>query len=276
MTHRYPRSPRRRSPRRRNLPDHRPQGPGRDRSALLGSVVVDGRPPRYDAAADAYVKMFGDSVEDPATSALLQLLGDVRQTRLLDAPCGEGRVTRELARRGAQVTGADLSTALLERAGDAEAREPLGVSYLHADVSSVSALMGVRFDRVVCNFGLSDIDDLDGVLQTFRRVLLDDGAFVFSLLHPCFPGLGDVASSSWPPGGYFREGWWRADGAGSDLRREVGSNHRTLSTYLNALRRHGFALDELAEPPPPPEWPVDPVPMFLVGRCHPFSSGASW
>jgi 2-polyprenyl-3-methyl-5-hydroxy-6-metoxy-1,4-benzoquinol methylase len=222
---------------------------------------VDVQPARYDAAADAYVKMFGDAVDDPATSALLELLGDVRQMRLLDAPCGEGRVARELARRGADVTGVDISLALLERARDAETRGPLGVDYVHADVSSAGSLAGERFDGVVCNFGLSDIDDLEGVLQTYRRVLSANGRFVFSILHPWFPGLNDLAS-----GGYYQEGWWRADAAGSDLRRDVGSNHRTLSTYLNALRRHCFTLDEIAEPPPPSEWPVDSVPMFFVGR----------
>jgi hypothetical protein len=125
----------------------------------------------------------------------------------------------------------------------------------------------MRVDAVVCNFGLSDVDDLDGALNTFRRVPETAGTFVFSILHPCFPGLEGLASSSWPPGGYYQEGWWRADAAESDLRRAVGSNHRTLSTYLNGLRRHGFALDELAEPPPL-EWPVNPVPMFLVGHCR--------
>jgi SAM-dependent methyltransferase len=212
--------------------------------------------------------MFGDRVDDPATATLLQMLGDVRTTRILDAPCGDGRVARALARRGAQVTGVDLSAVLLDRARGAEASEPLGIGYILADVSSAGALSNVRVDTIVCNFGLSDIDDLDGVLETFRQVLDAAGTFVFSILHPCFPGLGSMASSSWPPGGYFQEGWWRANATESDLRRAVGSNHRTISTYLNRLRRHGFVLQQLAEPPPPPEWPANPVPMFLVGHCR--------
>jgi hypothetical protein len=45
-----------------------------------------------------------------------------------------------------------------------------------------------------------------------------------------------------------------------------------LSTYLNALRRHGLALDELREPPPganlTERLPGAPaVPWFLVARC---------
>jgi hypothetical protein len=36
---------------------------------------------------------------------------------------------------------------------------------------------------------------------------------VFSILHPCFPGGGEI-SGSWPAGGSYRdEGWWRAEAA---------------------------------------------------------------
>lgn len=73
-------------------------------------------------------------------------------------------------------------------------------------------------------------------------------------------------------GSYYDEGWWRADGAASSLRRQVGANHRTLSTYLSALRRHGLWLDALLEPAPSPEWArarpdAARMPVFLTARC---------
>ena len=72
---------------------------------------------RYDnEIADSYVALLGDTVQDPGTAALLDLLGDVSGMRVLDLPCGEGRVARELARCGAHVVGVDLSTAMLARA----------------------------------------------------------------------------------------------------------------------------------------------------------------
>ena len=72
---------------------------------------------RYDnEIADTYAAMLGDTVEDPGTAALLDLLGEVSRMRVLDLPCGEGRVARELARRGARVVGVDLSTSMLDRA----------------------------------------------------------------------------------------------------------------------------------------------------------------
>ncbi len=206
---------------------------------------------RYDAIAEFYEAGFSQAA-DPDVLRLLDLLGPPAGRRVLDLACGHGRVTRELARRGAMVLGVDLSAALLAKAEAAERAEPLGVRYLHGDAASPQWLGGDRFDAVVCSFGLSDIDDLDGAVGTVALALRAGGMFVFSILHPCFPGSPNV-SSAWPAGGYHDEGLWFADGALSTLRRQVGANHRMLSTYLNTLRHHGLRLDELQEPAPPSE-----------------------
>jgi 2-polyprenyl-3-methyl-5-hydroxy-6-metoxy-1,4-benzoquinol methylase len=222
---------------------------------------------RYDEGAELYEAMFGDSVEDPATAALLDLIGDVAGARVVDVPCGSGRVARQLARRGALVTGVDLSAALLERARAAEAATVHEIEYLHADATSADTLPGRVFDLVVCNYGLSDIDDLDKFLTSVARLLRPTGTFVFSILHPCFPGIPSMASPSWPPGGYHDERWWQSDGPASDLRRLVGSNHRTLSTYFNCLLAHGFVPEVLAEPNLALDLTgVVPTPMFLAAR----------
>jgi SAM-dependent methyltransferase len=194
--------------------------------------------------------------------------------RLLDLACGHGRFARLFAQRGARVVGLDLSRALLDKARAAERDEPLGITYLHADATVPECLAGEIFDVVVCSFGLSDIDNLDGALATVERVLRPGGAFVFSLLHPCFPGWREDGSSSWQPGrGYYQEGWWVTDAPSSELRRRVGSNHRMLSTYLNTLIRHRLVLEEVIEPASPAAWAAaspetDPVPVFLAARCR--------
>jgi len=234
---------------------------------------------RYDEIADFYQAAVDEGVTDPATGALLALAVEVRGQRVLDLACGHGRIARVLARRGALVLGVDISGALLERARAAEAADPLGVRYLLADVSRPDALVGERFDAVLSNHGLADIDDLDGALKTIGRVLTPEGWFAFSLLHPCFPGWGPEVPSSWAPGaGYYREGWWRSQGTG--IRSRVGSTHRMLSTYLNALARAGFALEQVSEPEPgaelggrprPPG--ADPVPVYFAARAKRLSGG---
>jgi SAM-dependent methyltransferase len=227
---------------------------------------------RYDEVADFYQAGFSETAGDPVLPALLHLLGDPRGRRILDVACGHGRISRLLAGLGAEVTGVDLSAALIRKATAAEASEPLGISYLHADVSAGDWLAGPAFDSAVCNFGLSDIDDLDGALASVCRAVRPGGRFVFSILHPCFGGGRDVAGA-WPAdGGYYDERWWRPDNLLSGLRRQVGANHRMLSTYFNALRRHGLPADQTAEPGPAEDWAAArpdcrSQPLYLVVRC---------
>jgi len=224
---------------------------------------------RYDAVADFYISGF-DSADDPASLALLELLGPVAGLRVLDVACGHGRITRELARRGADVTGIDISASLISKARETEQNEPLGIRYIHADVTTSAALGNAEFDAATCNFGLSDIDALDAAIAAVSRALRPDGSFTFSILHPCFAGGKDI-SASWPATGrYHDEGHWTALEQRSGLRRLVGANHRMLSTYFGTLRRHGLWLDQIAEPLPQTGWDpahdADREPVFLVAR----------
>jgi SAM-dependent methyltransferase len=225
---------------------------------------------RYDDVADYYAAGW-TGVDDPVTVTLLDLLGPVANRQVLEIACGHGRVSRGLASLGASVTGVDVSSAMLAKAQAFEDGDQHGITYLHGDAADPDLLAGKTFNAVVCSFGLSDIDNLDGTLATVRRVLNPGGVFAFSILHPCFPGV-DGVSGAWPAdGSYYDERWWQADGSLSVLRQQVGANHRTLSTYFNALRRHGFALDDLAEPKPSidpdsPRAAMVSYPVFLVAR----------
>jgi 2-polyprenyl-3-methyl-5-hydroxy-6-metoxy-1,4-benzoquinol methylase len=90
---------------------------------------------RYDAVADFYAAGF-DSTADSVSQALLDLLGPVTGAGVLDVACGHGRITREIARRGATVTGVDISEKLILKALSAQRVEPLPISYLHADIAA--------------------------------------------------------------------------------------------------------------------------------------------
>jgi len=188
---------------------------------------------RYDEFAEWYEQWIGDA--PPLIAAQDGLLPAVAGARVLDLACGQGRMSRYLARRGADVVGVDVSAAML---GKARAAGPAGITYLCADVTRAPTWWDGRpFDGCTCELALMDIDDLAGALATVAAVLRPGGWFVASVMHPCFPGNGR-GQSSWPPGGgYEREGWWTSPGHNPEgVRIRVGATHRKLSTILNALQ----------------------------------------
>src|ERR1700738_5588386 len=86
--------------------------------------------------------------------------------RILDLPCGQGRHAIELARRGYEVTGVDLSPYLLGVARERAYASGVKVRWLEGDMRE--ALPGETFDLILNLFtslGYFDdeADDLSGV-----------------------------------------------------------------------------------------------------------------
>jgi SAM-dependent methyltransferase len=213
---------------------------------------------RYDEFAEWYEQWIGDG--PPLLAAHAGLLPAVAGELVLDVACGQGRMSRYLARLGAEVVGIDVSAAML---GRARARDVAGITYVHADVTRHPAWWDGRpFAGATCELALMDIDDLAGTLATVTTVLRPRGWFAASIVHPCFPG-SEPGCSSWPPGeGYESEGWWTSSDHNPDgVRIRVGATHRKLSTFLNALLDAGLEAERFAEPPAP-------VPTYLLWRCR--------
>jgi len=89
---------------------------------------------------------------------LLDLLGAVRGKRVLDAGCGEGYLSRMLARSGASVVAVDYAEKMIEIA---RVRTPadVAVTYKHANCENLDLLEAGSFDIVVSNMVLQDLSD---------------------------------------------------------------------------------------------------------------------
>jgi SAM-dependent methyltransferase len=213
---------------------------------------------RYDGFADWYEQWSRDW---PSLIAAQDgLLGPLAGRRVLDVACGQGRLSRYLAGRGAVVVGLDLSEAMLDKARRAGRGE---VRYVRGDVTRPDDWWdGEPFDGCACELAFIDIDDLYGALAGVAATLRPGAWFVASILHPCFPG-NETGLSSWPPDeGYEAEGWWTSPGHDPDgARIRVGGNHWKISTYLIGLADAGLQLERLVEP-------SATVPTFLLWRCR--------
>ncbi len=236
----------------------------------------------YDDIAEWYNQWIGthSMSEDPFFPAVEALIGEVKNTRICDLACGQGRVARYLANRGAHVVGVDLSAKLLAIARRQEETDPRGIEYVQADAQNLDTQVLGLFDGVVCFLALMDIPELASTLHSVARILQPGGWFVFAILHPCFhtSRSGEIETSEGAVrtiGRYFVEGYWRSDTRPGPPGK-IGAYHRTLSTYVNTLTDAGLQLVRLSEPVGAstavashvnrPIW--EEVPSILVASCR--------
>jgi SAM-dependent methyltransferase len=101
-------------------------------------------------------------------------------TEVLDAGCGTGRYSRELASRGYIVHGVDLSPELIAVA-KGTVGDRTGVSFAVADIT-VSPT--ARYAAILCRGVLNDIiddDRRDAIFAAFARALRPNGALILDV-----------------------------------------------------------------------------------------------
>jgi SAM-dependent methyltransferase len=114
-------------------------------------------------------------------------LGVERGGALLDLACGTGRHAVELARRGYEVVGFDLSLAMLARAGeDAQEREAK-LNFVQGDMRDMT--FEEQFDGVYCwntSFGYFEEDKNAQVVDRVHRALKGGGLFLLDVVNRDF------------------------------------------------------------------------------------------
>jgi SAM-dependent methyltransferase len=200
----------------------------------------------YDKFAQVYTRYneaspFLALYERPAT---LSLVGDVRGRRVLDAGCGAGAQAVELVRRGALVTGVDLSSGLL---GIARGRLGSDVALHQANLAQPLPLADSVFDLVVSSLVMHYLAEWEPTLREFHRVLTPGGRVVMSTHHP-FLDMRISGSDDYLGTYRFTEDW-EVDGHTMRMR----FWHRPLRAMLAAFTSSGFVVDRIVEPEPLPE-----------------------
>ncbi len=173
--------------------------------------------------------------------ALFALLGDVAGKHILDAGCGQGYLCRLLAQRGAIVMGVEPAWQWYSYAMEREQRQPLGITYLQEDLSSLQDTQ-YRFDCVVANMVFMDIPDYKAAMHNCIAALKSGGSFIFSLLHPCF----EEPASEWVKKGYVEVREYLQEYTTPQTYAYLF--HRTLSTYINFVIEEGCILRKILEP----------------------------
>lgn len=98
---------------------------------------------------------------------------------MLDVPCGNGRLSLELARRGFRMTGVDLSTEFLDAARSGSAARGLEIAWRRSDMRELP--WQARFDGAFCagsSFGYLGDEGDSAYLTAVNRALRPGARFV--------------------------------------------------------------------------------------------------
>lgn len=215
----------------------------------------------WDHAADAYAHGQATGRDHYRHAffgpAHVELCGDVAGTRLLDVGCGSGYFSREMAKRGARVTGVDISPRMLEHAREAGG----DIEYRELDARRLGETFGPAcFDVVTSCLALQDMPDIERVLSTIARVLRPGGRLIASIEHP----FNGTPLRRWERNADGRKRWLCLDRYFERGPVEYTwqrwkypfttcAYHATLEDWFRWIRDAGLSLRDLREPVPTEE-----------------------
>ena len=136
----------------------------------------------FDSEAEHWSERYA---RDPRFARRFEKIGQLLDTvlpklpgRALDAGCGTGIFSWELARRGWRVTAIDASPEMIAKAHAASPNE--SVEFTLNSLESFSSLPNT-FDLILCLSALEYIEDDDVVLDNFSRMLKPGGVLLVSV-----------------------------------------------------------------------------------------------
>lgn len=241
---------------------------------------------RWDHIASTYGALVGgegDSFYRRLAPFLQAAIGDnLEGRRVLDLGCGHGWLGARLATAGADLLGVDGSQALIQQARMAYPQ----LTWEVHDLTKPAPNRWGRFDVVIAHMVLMDIPDLHELLAGVDRLLLENGTFVFTILHPSFfnQPIMEAPSRGWmrAVGGYLDHETWNVDSFGGHRH-----YHRPLTWYVQQLLHHGFVITGIDEPPtlpqhtrPSKDWTdyerwFSRIPTMMSVACRPAAAASS-
>jgi len=207
----------------------------------------------YDKIGEWYHKhrgkgknFFNSYVEMPTT---LSFLKNVKGKKVLDIGCGSGIYAKILKRRGAKVTGVDISKTLLRIAE----KEVKGVDFHYASIHKLPFKKN-SFDIALSALMLNYVGNWDKAFKEVNRVLKKGGVYVFSIANPLFSvrertninnkefwllGYSSEGQKLEIYGDYFKEGWKTWEMAETKML----FHRKTMETIINTILKNGFSIE---------------------------------
>ena len=183
----------------------------------------------------------------------LHLFGDVSGKKLLEICCGSGHSLKYHAERNAgELWGLDLSQKQLDNAKRLLSENGYSANLICSPMEADLDIPKEYFDYVYSIYGIGWTTDLQGTFDKIASYLKRDGIFIFSWHHTlnyCVAFSREERREVIEDGklvfhkSYFDEDYFTMPVDDS----EIILCNRKISTYVNALARAGFAIEQMVE-----------------------------
>ena len=174
----------------------------------------------------------------------LHLFGDVSGKKLLEIGCGSGHSLKYHGdRKASELWGIDISKNQIEKTREYLSSCGFSAKLICSPMEEDCGIPVDYFDYVYSVYGIGWTTDLEGTFCRIASYLKKDGIFIFSWSHPihkCVAVENDLLTFK---KSYFDESWYSVALEGG----AISLSDRKLSTYINALTKAGFIIDEMVE-----------------------------
>jgi len=171
--------------------------------------------------------------------SFFELLGNVKDKKILDFGCGTGIHSKILKEKGANVKGFDISPEMVEIAKKENPNLDLRVG------SGYDIPFSEKFDIVIASLVMHYISDWGTSFKEINRVLKKGGFFIFSTGNPVVESGEKIEIDGIKKrffGDYFKErkidSFWKV----KDEDIKVSFYHKTYETIINFVIKNNFEI----------------------------------
>ncbi|GGG01621.1 class I SAM-dependent methyltransferase [Paenibacillus aceti] len=173
-----------------------------------------------------------------------QLFGDVSGKKMLEIGCGTGHSLQyQGERKASELWALDMSEQQIAKAKQHLTACGLSAKFICSPMEEECGIPKDYFDFVYSVYAIGWTTDLEGTFSRIASYLKKDGVFIFSWSHPihkCVVAENDMLVFKKC---YFDESWYSVSLGESTL----ALSDRKLSTYVNALSKAGFVIEQMVE-----------------------------
>ncbi|MCX5751861.1 MAG: class I SAM-dependent methyltransferase [Candidatus Saganbacteria bacterium] len=213
----------------------------------------------WDQVATWYDQLVGERGseyhENVIIPGALRMIDAKKGEKILDLGCGQGIFPRELASKGAEITGIDNSGKLIKAAKERSKKFP-NIKYFVGHAAHLDAFSDQSFDAVSCIMAIQNMEPLDRIIKGISRVLKTNGRFLLVTAHPAFR---IPRQSGWGFDEKRKLQYRRVDTYMSEMKIPIQMHpgfapdvitwtiHRPLSSYFKELNANHLAVTQFEE-----------------------------